>query len=102
MLNGFSEIIVNNYVIRAKHFEHFLCARPCVKQFTLNTQQPCKQSHVTTFISQRKKLRCNEDKSLSQGHTGPRFNPRNPTLKPTPLINLGTVYTGTQRKKSEK
>ena len=67
MLNGFSEIIINNYVLRAKHFEHFLCARPCVKQFTLNTQQPCKQSSITTFISQKKKLRCNEDKSLSQG-----------------------------------
>ena len=33
-----------------------------------------------------------------KSHTGPRLNPINLTLKPTPLINLlGTVYAGTQK-----
>lgn len=70
MLNGFSEIIIKCNIIILEHFEHFYVPGPVLSNLhilsNLATQQPCKQSNITTSILQ-KKPRHNEAESLSQG-----------------------------------
>ena len=54
MLNRFSEIIIKYNIIILKHFEHFYVPGPVLSNLHilshLTTQQPCKQSNITTSI----------------------------------------------------